>query len=242
MKHINIKTIIGTTMLTLFLVACSDILEEQPRSILAPGFFKTEQGVNGGLTSLYAHLRFMYGNAYYYNSGVTGTDEATWAQSADANFKVMDVSGQGNITPTVDGGIGTLWTNAFPAINTASGIIENATAVGLKASLIAEARFFRAFDYFHAGTNIWRGAIGYGRRGTEVQHISVQDIDTQYRTRGLYQSHIPGPADSRKRFAGCRAFNRHCNQNGCTPVFGKSLPDLCMVAAKPKQHSYLSGM
>lgn len=132
----------------LFLSACSNILEEQPRSIFEPGFFKTEQGVNGGLTSLYAHLRYIWGNAYWYNSGVTGTDEATYAQSADANFKVMDVSGQGNITPTVTGGSSTLWDNAFPAINTASGIIENATNVGLAASLIAEARFFRAFDYF----------------------------------------------------------------------------------------------
>ena len=87
MKHINIKTIIGTTLLTLFLIACSDILDEQPRSIFEPGFFKTEQGVNGGLTALYAHLRYIYGNAYYYNSGVTGTDEATYAQSADATSK-----------------------------------------------------------------------------------------------------------------------------------------------------------
>ena len=148
MKRINIKTIIGTTMLTLFLIACSDILDEQPRSIFEPGFFKTQQGVNGGLTSLYAHLRYIYGNAYYYNSGVTGTDEASYAQSADANFKVMDVSGQGDITADATGGTNTLWNNAFPAINTASGIIENATEVGLDASLIAEARFFRAFDYF----------------------------------------------------------------------------------------------
>ena len=148
MKQVHIKTIIGATLLTLFLVACTKILEEQPRSIFEPGFFKTEQGVNGGLTSLYAHLRYIYGNAYWYNAGVTGTDEATYAQSADANFKVMDVSGQGNITPTVTGGSNTLWDNAFPAINTASGIIENATTVGLSSGLIAEARFFRAFDYF----------------------------------------------------------------------------------------------
>src|SRR4030042_6783935 len=148
MKCINYKTLIGTTLLTLFSVACSDILEEQPRSLFEPGFFKTEQGVQGGLTSLYAHLRYIYGNAYWYNSGVTGTDEATYAQSADANFKVMDISGQGNSPPTVPGGSNTLWDNAFPAINTASGIIENATNVGLSASLIAEARFFRAFDYF----------------------------------------------------------------------------------------------
>lgn len=143
----NIKAL-GAAFLALFFVACSDILEEQPRSLFEPSFFKTEQGVNGGLTSLYAHLRYIYGNAYFYNSGITGTDEATYAQQADGNFKVMDISGQGNITSTQDGGAGTLWANAFAAINTASGIIENATAVGLSEALIAEARFFRAFDYF----------------------------------------------------------------------------------------------
>jgi hypothetical protein len=148
MRHIHIKTILGATLLMLFLGACNKILDEEPRSIFAPSFFKTEQGVNGGLTSLYANLRYTWGNAYWYNTGVTGTDEATYAQSADANFKVMDVSGQGNITPTVPGGSDNMWNNAFPAINTASGIIENATAVGLSASLIAEARFFRAFNYF----------------------------------------------------------------------------------------------
>ena len=41
-----------------------------------------------------------------------------------------------------------LWGNAFTYINTASGIIENAEAVGLDKAMIAEARFFRAFDYF----------------------------------------------------------------------------------------------
>lgn len=148
MNHRYIKTIIGAFVLTGFIFSCTHILEEEPRSIFVPGYFKTEKGVNGGLTALYAHLRQIYGNAYYYNSGVTGTDEATWAQSADGNFKVMDISGQGNITSTATGGTNTLWDNAFPAINTASGIIENATAVGLSNALIAEARFFRAFDYF----------------------------------------------------------------------------------------------
>jgi hypothetical protein len=190
MKHINIKTVIGTTVLTLFLLACSDILDEQPRSIFEPGFFKTEQGVNGGLTALYAHLRYIYGNAYYYNSGVTGTDEATYAQSADANFKVMDVSGQGDITPDATGGTNTLWNNAFPAINTASGIIENATEVGLDASLIAEARFFRAFDYFmlvqtYGGVPLDMGA-GELKFNTTPVRISVRNTVPEVYTLAIF--------------------------------------------------------
>ena len=190
MKHMNIKSIIGTALLTAFLVGCTDILEEQPRSILEPGFFKSEQGVNGGLTSLYAHLRFIYGNAYYYNSGVTGTDEATYAQSADGNFKVMDVSGQGNITSTDNGGTGTLWDNAFPAINTASGIIENATEVGLNASLIAEARFFRAFDYFmlvqtYGGVPLDMGA-GELKFNTDPVRTSVRNTVPEVYTKAIF--------------------------------------------------------
>jgi hypothetical protein len=147
MKRINIKTVVGTAVLALVLVACSDILEEQPRSIYEPGFFKTEKGVMGGLTAMYAHLRYIYGNAYYYSACETGTDEETYAQSADANFKDHDCSGVGTISSTSSRS-DVLWNNAFPNINTANGVIENAEAVGISNSLIAEARFFRAFDYF----------------------------------------------------------------------------------------------
>ena len=190
MKQVHIKTIYGTALLMMFLVACTDILEEQPRSIFEPGFFKSEQGVNGGLTSLYAHLRFIFGNAYYYNSGITGTDEATYAQSADANFKVMDISGQGNITSSATGGTGTLWDNAFPAINTASGIIENATEVGLAASLIAEARFFRAFDYFmlvqtYGGVPLDMGA-GELKFNTAPVRISVRNTVPEVYTKAIF--------------------------------------------------------
>lgn len=149
MKRIQINFFTGSAMamLMLFSAGCSKILEEQPRSIYEPGFFKTEKGVLGGLTSQYAHLRYIYGQAYYYNTGETGTDEVTWAQSADENFKVMDVSNQGVITPA-NSRADVLWGAAFSNINTASGIIENAAVVGISNALIAEAKFFRAFDYF----------------------------------------------------------------------------------------------
>lgn len=137
----------GTVLMTLFLVACSNILDEQPRSIYEPSFFKTERGVNGGLTAMYAHLRYIYGHPYYYNTLETGTDEYTWGQSADNNFKVVDLSGQSELNPT-SSPAGTLWGATLSNINTANNIIESASEVGISASLIAEARFFRAFDYF----------------------------------------------------------------------------------------------
>ena len=102
MKHILYKTgKIGAVAMALFMTAaCSDVLDEQPRSFYEPSFFATEQGVSGGLTSMYAHLRYLYGQAYYFNICETGTDEATYAQSADNNFKDADLSGVGRLTST----------------------------------------------------------------------------------------------------------------------------------------------
>ena len=140
--------VLGTAALALFLTAsCSDILDEQPRSSYDPTFFKTEKGVEGGVTSMYAHLRYIYGQAYYYNSCLTGTDEATWGWSADGNFKDADLSGVGNL-PATTCRSDALWGTAFSNINTANGVIENGAEVGVNESLVSEARFFRAFDYF----------------------------------------------------------------------------------------------
>ncbi|WP_246455299.1 RagB/SusD family nutrient uptake outer membrane protein [Hymenobacter citatus] len=127
---------------------CDDLLDEQPRSFYEPGFFQTERGVSGGVTSLYAHLRYIYGDAYYYNATETGTDEVTYGQSADENFLAMDLSGRAVLNAN-NSRADRVWYAAFPNINTASGIIQNATAVGtVSPALVAEARFFRAFDYF----------------------------------------------------------------------------------------------
>ena len=148
MKHIHIKSFAIVSALVVMLSSgCSKILEETPRSSYTPEFFKTEKGVQGGITSQYAHLRFIYGQPYYYNALETGTDEYTWGQSADGNHKDMDLSGVGNLN-AASSRSDVLWGVAFSNINTASGIIENAASVNVSAALIAEARFFRAFDYF----------------------------------------------------------------------------------------------
>jgi len=151
MKTKSIKYILAAGLvccgLSTTFTSCGNVLDEQPRSQFDPTFFTTKAGIEGGLTSLYAHLRYFYGNGYYLNSVETGTDEYTYAQSADGNFKDADLSGVGQMTPSnsIAGGC---WGAAFANINTASGIIENGAAAGIDDALLAEAYFFRAFDYF----------------------------------------------------------------------------------------------
>ena len=154
-----------------------------------PSFFNTKAGIEGGLTSLYAHLRYFYGNGYYLNSLETGTDEYTYAQSADGNFKDADLSGVGSLTPnsSVAGGA---WGTLFANINTASGIIENGSAAGMDASLLAEAYFFRAFDYFilvqtYGGVPLDLGA-GELKFNTSTTRTSVRNTVPEVYTKCIF--------------------------------------------------------
>lgn len=191
MKRIYKAKFIGIGLLLFLIASCSkDILEEQPRSIYEPGYFQTEKGVLGGLTAMYAHLRYIYGQAYYYNSCLTGTDEVTYAQSADGNFKDMDLSGVGQLTAATSRS-DVLWGTAFTNINTASGIIENAEVMEtISDALIAEARFFRAFDYFllvqtFGGVPLDLGA-GELKFNTSTARTSVRNTASEVYTKAIF--------------------------------------------------------
>ena len=127
MKTKSIKYILAAGLvccgLTTTFSSCGDVLDEQPRSQFDPTYFNTKAGME------------------------TGTDEYTYAQSADGNFKDADLSGVGSVTPTstVAGGA---WGTLFANINTCSGVIENGETAGIDPALLAEAYFFRGFDYF----------------------------------------------------------------------------------------------
>ena len=144
MKRIS-KIAAAATLI--FAMGCTKILEETPRNMFEPSFFATETGIMGGLTGLYASLRGVYGQPYYFNICETGTDEYTYGSQADGNFKSADLCGLG-IPDASNSRFDVLWNVAYGGINSATGIIDNATEAGMDPALIAEARFFRGFYYF----------------------------------------------------------------------------------------------
>jgi hypothetical protein len=191
MKRINIKTVLGMSVMAwMFLaVACSEVLDEQPRSIYEPGYFKTEKGVQGGLTALYSHLRDIYGQGYHHTASEVGTDEGTYGQNANANQKDIDFTDVGTITPASSRS-DVVWNAAFPYINTANGIIENATEAGMSSALIAEALFFRAYDYFQlvqtfGGVPLDLGA-GELKFNTSTTRFSVRNTVPEVYTKCIF--------------------------------------------------------
>ncbi len=142
MKKIILSIFVIAVML---FTACSDILEEQPRSGLTPEFFTTEDGVEYGLTSVYSQLRYLYGPHAMMYLTTEGTDEATYG---GLNTSGDSYNLDSYVVTSSNSEVETLWNRPFPAINTCNGIIENGETAGVDASLVAEARFFRAFYYF----------------------------------------------------------------------------------------------
>lgn len=189
MKKMTFKHIMGMIAVLFIAFGCSnDILEEKPRAIYEPGFFKTEQGIQYGLTSLYAHNRYFLGQ-YYYAATQNGTDEYTYAQSADNNFKDTDMSGVGSLTPSSSRS-DALWGTVYSNINTASGIIENASEAGFSEALISEARFWRAYDYFllvqtFGGVPLDLGA-GELKFNTSPSRVSVRNTVPEVYTKAIF--------------------------------------------------------
>lgn len=193
MKRLKIKIItIAVLSISLLLGSCTEeILEENPRSVFTPEFFKTELGVQGGITALYTQLRYLYGGMGYYGATQNGTDEYTYGESgrADANA-TLDFSGSGGVMNSQTGFIESVWYNSFTPINTASGIIENATEVGLSEALIAEARFFRSFFYFQLVQNYGGVPLDLGagelKFNTSTKRGSVRNTVPEVYTKAIF--------------------------------------------------------
>lgn len=190
MKRIDIKKYIAIILLGAFFAGCSDVLDEKPRGIFTPDYFKTKNGVTGGVTSLYAGLRYIYGNGYWLNACETGTDEYTYGQGADGNFKDADLSGVGSLTASSSRS-DVLWNNAYTYINTANGIIENAVAVEeISSSLIAEARFFRSFYYFMLVQTFGGVPLDLGtgelKFNTSTSRVSSRNTVSQVYTKAIF--------------------------------------------------------
>lgn len=148
MKRITNKFLAGTLIAGFaLLTSCADILDEQPRSEITPQLMQTNQGVELALTSVYSHLRFLYGPVNPWYNFQYGTDETTYGGlvgSGDDERRMDDY----NIVATT-GRPGCFWnSNTFAYINTCNGIISIGEANGVDSRLLAEARVMRAHDQF----------------------------------------------------------------------------------------------
>ncbi len=139
------KIIIFCSGLLVLLADCNKKLEEDPKSILIPAFFKTTQGFQSALDAAYAGMRNFWGAQDLFTITVIGTDE--FMRGVDGNSDINLYS-----YTSTHGTVAAQWRTAYVFINTCNGIIDNADQVNLpKATvdkIVAEAKFLRANYYF----------------------------------------------------------------------------------------------
>jgi starch-binding outer membrane protein, SusD/RagB family len=147
-KHNNKIKVCALAIIALLITisGCEKLLEENPRSSIAPTFFDTPAGILGGIAGVYSDLRNLWGTEGFGATCVAGTDEHLAGGSASSityyTYNGVDKNGMSG-----------LWSIAYQDINTLNGILEKAPNVEMadatRTIYLAQAKFLRAFYYFH---------------------------------------------------------------------------------------------
>jgi starch-binding outer membrane protein, SusD/RagB family len=131
-------------------IACQN-LDEKLITGVSSQYYSTPDGLNSAIVAAYSQLRGYYGREQLLSLQQVGTDTWMAADQSGSNNKDFDNYG-GGLNSTV-GPLQNTWNPAYQAINTLNAALDRgAAATGIPAtiknSLLGEAHFLRALNYF----------------------------------------------------------------------------------------------
>jgi hypothetical protein len=128
--------------------ACADLDEEVVTGVTSP-YLNTAAGYEDLVRGTYRFAREFYGRERGFSLTEYGVD--TFTKGSDGSFKYLN-----DYTPELnaeDGNIRDVWRFMYEGVNAANAVVGRADAVAMgeaaKTRRVAEARFLRAFYYFH---------------------------------------------------------------------------------------------
>src|SRR5690606_24424759 len=138
-------------------VSCESFLDEENKSgLTSEAYYKTAEGAESLVNSLYTPMRFWYGKENGIALTETGTDIFTRGNGMENPPVALynsDLSG-------ANAPINFYWTRFYSAVNACNAAVkripESALAENLKTTRLAEARFLRAFYLWHI-VETWGG-------------------------------------------------------------------------------------
>lgn len=155
MKFIKSIYIAALTVGILSVMSCKNILEEEPKTVFSTEYFKTAEGFEAGIVTLYSTMRYLYGPEGAVSLTVNGTDEWTYAeQPRNGAGGTGDHLTLGNYTlDAANGGLLTPWNRSFNAINMANMLLDLGELTGIAESILkernGEIRFLRGWYYMN---------------------------------------------------------------------------------------------
>jgi len=127
---------------------CKKALEEHPYTTFTTDYFKTAEGLQAAINSVYAGMRYDYGPIGAVLLANMGTDEFTFGDQGNSG-QTLEL-GTYQIPPT-NGSILTPWNRNYSNINLCNAILKFAPGVSMgdpaRNVIMAEARYLRAHYY-----------------------------------------------------------------------------------------------
>lgn len=149
MKRFNKFSFVTAVALLFGTGGCTEVLLEQPRAVITPDFFSTAPGILGGIAGVYSDMRNLWGTEGLTNIINGGIDETLVGGSGNPNWFTYNGFSSDDLYP--------MWQIAYQDINTLNGVIQFGTAANIdavtKREYLAQAKFLRAFYYFHLVQN-----------------------------------------------------------------------------------------
>lgn len=131
--------------------SCEDLLKESPKSLVAEVFYNTGEEVETAVNAIYSPLR----NSTIANYVATLECQSDWMYGRGSWSPLSDYQGLNDANITRVSGF---WNSFYLAVRNANLVIENApkgTSISEQDidKYVAEAKFLRAFTYFHLVRN-----------------------------------------------------------------------------------------
>ena len=163
--------------------ACDSFLDEEPKSQLTTNSYylseaHAQQNVNylyrTGVPSLLGATGAYAGSMQQCAGFLTGYLESTYAGQELHYQYAMNLERQ-NWTQNISGNMDGIWDACYKAINVANNAIKNIPEINMDAtkaaSLIAEAKFFRAWNYFYLVK--WFGDVPFYTEPSSVETLRI---------------------------------------------------------------------
>jgi len=144
----NILVVVLCVLLNL---SCTNYLEEKIISGISYGYYNTQEGVEAGVSAVYATLRWAYNGENLHPIQELGTD--TYQEGQDGNLKGALNRYESSLNSQF-GVLYNFWSNYYTGISRANivvGSIPNVAGMSeeLKNTRMGEARFLRGLFYFY---------------------------------------------------------------------------------------------
>lgn len=157
MKFKNKIAILATAVFFFSSYGCKKLLIQEPKASITPAFFKTPDGVTGGITGVYQNLRTLWGSENYFYMLQGGTDESIAGGSATTSGIAIETYNQFVNNTNVYNVFAGLFQPAYQDINTLNGVLQYGQSAFTDASVqkeyLAQAKFLRGLLYFELVRN-----------------------------------------------------------------------------------------